>query len=147
MKTIKNIAFSLVLCGVIAVASSFVMHSEAEASSVIESGITSDSAVEAASSSSYDIAEIYKEVRVDDGAKVIDSHGELKDVKNLLVPSRLDRGKYTIKVTRIESNIYQICDTDYYILTRYCYKYATREEVVVNITSTYGYSKGEIIFF
>lgn len=99
------------------------------------------------SSSSYDIVEIYKEVRVDSDAKVIDSRGDLQEVKKLLVPARLDRGKRTIRVTRVGSNLYQICDTDYYIQTRYCYKYATREEVVVNITSAYGYTKGEIIFF
>lgn len=38
------------------------------------------------SSSSYDIVEIYKEVRVDSDAKVIDSRGDLQEVKKLLVP-------------------------------------------------------------
>lgn len=125
----RNIFLTLLLCGIVVMLSSFISYTTA------------------ASSSSYDIVEIYKEVRVDSDAKVIDSRGDLQEVKKLLVPARLDRGKRTIRVTRVGSNLYQICDTDYYIQTRYCYEYATREEVVVNITSAYGYTKGEIIFF
>lgn len=99
------------------------------------------------STSSYDIAEVYEEVRVDSGAKTIDSYGNVKDVKKLLLPTKLETGKYTVKITKIDSDFYQICDTKLYIETKYCYKYATREEVVINITSNYGYTKGEVVFF
>lgn len=137
----KRILLGLFLCFITLAESSFMGYS------VETSAVGSFTSLRSASSSSYDIVEIYQEVRVDSGAKVIDSYGDLKDVKKLLVPTRLDNGKYTVKVTRIDSNIYQICDTNYYIQTRYCYEYATREEVVVSITSAYGYTKGEIIFF
>ena len=99
------------------------------------------------SSDSYDIAGIFEKVEVPDGSKVLISFGGLKETDAIFVPSKLETGKYTVEVTRVEGNFYQICDTDLYIETRYCYEYATREEVVLNITSNYGYTKGEIIFF
>lgn len=52
-----------------------------------------------------------------------------------------------MKVTREDSNFYRICGTDIFVETRYCYEYATREEVLLNVTSNYGYTRGEIIFF
>ena len=99
------------------------------------------------SSDSYDIAGIFEKVEVPDGSKVLISFDGLKETDAIFVPSKLETGKYTVEVTRVEGNFYQICDTDLYIETRYCYEYATREEVVLNITSNYGYTKGEIIFF
>ena len=99
------------------------------------------------SSDSYDIAGIFEKVEVPDGSKVLISFDGLKETDAIFVPSKLETGKYTVEVTRVEGNFYQICDTDLYIETRYCYEYATREEVVLNITSNYGYTKGEIVFF
>ena len=99
------------------------------------------------SSDSYDIAGIFEKVEVPDGSKVLISFDGLKETDAIFVPSKLETGKYTVEVTRVEGNFYQICDTDLYVETRYCYEYATREEVVLNITSNYGYTKGEIIFF
>ncbi|MBO6249592.1 MAG: hypothetical protein J6N54_12340 [Bacteroidales bacterium] len=99
------------------------------------------------SSDSYDIAGIFEKVEVPDGSKVLISLDGLKETDALFVPSKLETGKYTVEVTKEEQDFYHICDTDLYIETRYCYKYATREEVVLNITSNYGYTKGEIIFF
>lgn len=99
------------------------------------------------SSDSYNIAGIFEKVEVPDGSKVLISFDGLKETDAIFVPSKLETGKYTVEVTRVEGNFYQICDTDLYVETRYCYEYATREEVVLNITSNYGYTKGEIIFF
>lgn len=94
----------------------------------------------------YDIANIYEKVELDSGSKALDSFGNIKEVKAVFVPTKLDTKRYNVKVTRIDSNFYQICGTDIYIETKYCYEYATRDDAILNITSNYGYSKGEIIF-
>ncbi len=86
-------------------------------------------------------------MEVDSGAKAIDAYGNLRDIKSLFLPTKLDEGRYTVKVSREDSNFYRICDTDIFVETRYCYEYATREEVLLNVTSNYGYTRGEIIFF
>lgn len=98
-------------------------------------------------SESYTIYKIYEKIELDRGSKVIDSWGNIEDAHAVLVPTEIDRGRYDVEITRISSNLYQICGTSLYIETKYCYEYATREEVLLNITSTYGYDLGEVIFF
>ena len=96
---------------------------------------------------SYTIYKIYEKIELDNGAKVIDNWGNIEEAKAVLVPTEIDCGRYSVEITRISSNFYQICGTSLYIETKYCYEYATREEVLLNITSTYGYNLGDVIFF
>ena len=96
---------------------------------------------------SYTIYKIYEKIELDRGSKVIDNWGNIEDAQAVLVPTEIDRGRYDVEITRISNNLYQICGTSLYIETKYCYEYATREEVLLNITSTYGYDLGEVIFF
>ena len=98
-------------------------------------------------SKTYAISKIYEKIELDKGSKAIDSWGNVEDAKAVLIPTEIDRGRYDVEITRISSNLYQICGTSLYIETQYCYEYATREEVLLNITSTYGYNLGEVIFF
>lgn len=98
------------------------------------------------SADSYDIAGIYEKVELKDGAKVMDSYGNIKDAKAVYVPTKIDTGKYEIELTKIDSNFYQIYGTNLYIETKHCYEYATRDDAILNITSNYGYTRGEVIF-
>lgn len=98
-------------------------------------------------SSSYNVVCVYEAVDIPSGSKALDTWSNLKEIKAVFVPTKIDKGKYSIEVTRIDSNFYQICGTELYIETQYCYEYATREEVVLNITSNYSNSRGEIVFF
>lgn len=99
------------------------------------------------SSDTYDIIAIYEEVDVDYGSKALDNYGNLKEIDKVFIPAKIDTGRYEVELTRIDTNFYHICGTSYYIETRYCYEYASREEVLLNITSNYGYVRGEVIFF
>ena len=97
-------------------------------------------------SSSYDIAGIYEKVELKSGAKVIDAMGSVSDASAVLVPTKVDEGKYEVELTRIDKDFYQICGTSLYIETKYCYEYATWDDAILNITSNYGYTRGEVIF-
>lgn len=77
---------------------------------------------------------------------MVNSYGNVKEAKTVLVPTKLKEGKYSIEVTKVDSNFYKIYGTDLYIETRYCYEYASREDAVLIIESNYGYTKGEVIF-
>lgn len=98
-------------------------------------------------SESYTITAIYEKIELDRGSKVIDRWGNVEDAKAVLVPTEIDPDKYGVEITRVDDNFYQICGTSLYIETNYCYEYATNEEVLLNITSTFGYDLGEVIFF
>ena len=107
---------------------------------------TSSSSLSTSKASSYDIAGIYEKAELKSGSKVLDSYGNVKDAKAVYVPTKIDTGKYEVELTRIDSNFYQICGTNLYIETKYCYEYATRDDAILNVTSSYGYTRGEVIF-
>ncbi len=78
--------------------------------------------------------------------KVLTNRGELEEVDLILVPTKLETGKYKVRLSRKGSNIYKVEGTKFWIETRYCYEYANWEEVILIVESNYGYSKGKIIF-
>ena len=97
-------------------------------------------------SSEYDIEAFYKGVTPTEGTKVLNSSDNLEDVKLLLVPIDIDKGNYVVKITRKGSNLYKVDDKNIYIVTKYCYEYSNRQEVIFKVESSYGYTKGKIIF-
>jgi hypothetical protein len=107
---------------------------------------TSSSSLSESNANSYNIAGIYEKQELKSGAKIIDSYNNVKEAKYVLIPTKIDTGKYSVELTRIDSNFYQICGTSIVIETKYCYEYATRDDAVLNITSSYGYTRGEVIF-
>lgn len=108
--------------------------------------LTSSTITTSASAESYDIAGIYEKIELKTGSKVLDSYGNVKEAKAVYVPTKIDTGKYEVELTRIDSNFYQICGTNLYIETKFCYEYATRDDAILNVTSSYGYTRGEVIF-
>ena len=107
---------------------------------------TSSSSLSTSQASSYDIAGIYEKTELKAGSKAIDSYNDVTDAKYVLIPTRVDTGKYEVELTRIDSNFYQIYGTSLVIETKYCHEYATRDDSILSITSNYGYTRGEVIF-
>jgi hypothetical protein len=105
-------------------------------------GYTNDSTV----SSECDIVEFYKGIEPARGTKCLTRSDDIKEVELVLVPTSIDADKYVVTLTRKTSNLYKIDGTDLYVETRYCYEYATREEVVLVVEGSYGMTKGKIIF-
>ncbi|MDN3676289.1 hypothetical protein QWY90_03075 [Flavobacterium paronense] len=98
-------------------------------------------------STTCDVANFYSAVEPKDrDTKVLTSSGDLEEVDVILVPTKLDIDTYKVKLTRKGSNLYKVEQTDLYIETKYCYEYATYEEVILKVTSSYGYTKGTLIF-
>lgn len=94
----------------------------------------------------YDIAQVYEAVEMENGSKSIDSYGNVEGVKTVLTPTRFDEGKYSVELTRVDTNFYKIEGTSMYIETRYCYEYAYRDDAILILDSYYGYTKGEVAF-
>ncbi len=97
-------------------------------------------------STEYDVKQFYEGVDSDGDTKVLTSSGNLEDAEVILVPAKLDEGKFKVTLTRKASNLYKIDDTKFYLETRYCHEYATGEEVILIVESNYGYTKGKVIF-
>ena len=97
-------------------------------------------------SNECDIETFYKGLEPADGTKVLTERDDLEDAKLILVPINLDKGKYVVNVTRKSSNLYKVDNKNIYIETKYCSEYSYNQEVVLNVESSYGYTKGKIIF-
>lgn len=108
--------------------------------------LTSFATTNISSSKSYDIAKIYEIVQLESDSKVLDSYGHIDDAEYVLIPTSIDYGKYEVELTKIAFNFYRIYGTDLVIETKYCYEYANREDVILNIKSSYGSTIGEVIF-
>ena len=98
------------------------------------------------SSDECDISQFFEGIDADNGVKVITDSGDFVDAEIILVPAELKIGKFSVEVTRKESNLYKIEGTTTYFETRGCYEYATRDDAFLIIESSYGYKKGKIIF-
>lgn len=107
---------------------------------------TSSSSLSISQANSYDIAGIYEKTELKSGSKAIDSFNDVTDAKFVLIPTRVDTGKYEVELTKIDTNFYQIYGTSLVIETKYCHEYATRDDAILSITSSYGYTRGEVIF-
>jgi hypothetical protein len=93
-----------------------------------------------------DVKDFYKAIEAESDVKVLTTGGEVEEAEYILVPTKLDEGKYKLSVTRKASNLYKVDGQDIYIETRYCYEYATGDDIILIVESNYGYVKGEIIF-
>ena len=96
--------------------------------------------------SDYDIEAFYKGVEPTDGTKVLTSNDEIEEAKMILIPLDIDKGNYVVKITRKGSNLYKVDDKNIYIQTKYCYEYSYSQEVILKVESSYGYTKGKVIF-
>ena len=108
--------------------------------------LSASTTISNSTANSYDIAGIYEKQELKSGSKIIDSYNDVKDAKYVLIPTKVDTGKYEVELTRIDTNFYQICGTSLVIETKYCHEYAHRDDAILSITSSYGYTRGEVIF-
>lgn len=111
---------------------------------LLSSSSTSDNSK---TSNSITVLCVYEAVELPSEAKAFDSNSNLEEVKASFIPTKVDTRKYTVDVIRIDTDFYQICETDLYFETQFCHEYAICEEVVLNIKSNYGQTRGEVVFF
>ena len=97
-------------------------------------------------SDTYDVEEVYVKEELPRDAKILDNWDNIKDAKYILLPAELRRGNYEVTVTRIDSNIYRVEQTDYIIVTKYCYEYAHYQKAILQYESSYGYTRGKLTF-
>jgi hypothetical protein len=95
---------------------------------------------------SYDVEEIYSVQDTDYGTLAITRLGAVEEIEKILIPMSLDRGRYKISISRVDTNLYKIIGKDIYIKTQRCYESAYNKEVILEITSSYSWNKGKIHF-
>ena len=113
---------------------------------IVNSNNASEIVESVSSGDTYDVAQVYEAVELKSGSKSIDSYGNVEDAKIVLVPTKLDEGKYSVELTKVDSNFYKIYGTDLYIETKYCYEYCYSEEVILVVYTGSRYSYGKVIF-
>ena len=95
----------------------------------------------------YDVKNIFYKERVEYDTRAIDNYGNIKEIDYILRPTQIDEGKYTVKLTRVDTNIYKIDGTDFYIETQFCYEYCYSEEVLLIIHNYADRSFGIVVFY
>jgi hypothetical protein len=94
----------------------------------------------------YDVEAVYGVQNVEYGSLALDSFGNMVDVDKLLIPIQLNRGKYSVIVSKKNDNLYEIVGKDIYIKTKFCFEFSYNSEAVLDVTNSYGYSVGKLYF-
>ena len=101
-------------------------------------------------SSEYTIVTVLEKIETNDNTYAVCkySSNSPQEVKYILLPTKIDEGKYKVKISRVDQDIYIIEGTDLYIKTNYCYELCYNEEVILIIRNGYNRkcSFGEVIF-
>ena len=99
-----------------------------------------------AAADEYGVETLLYEQEIEDGTVGLDRYGDPVQISSIAVPVQINPGNYQIQVTRIDSNVYKVDGTDYYIQTKYCYKYSSREDAVLVVKSKYSYYNYKLVF-
>lgn len=99
-----------------------------------------------AAAEEYDIESLLFTQRIKEGTVGVDRYGDPVQISSLLVPVEINSGNYQIQVTRVDANFYKVDGTDYYIKTKFCYEYCTREDAVLVVKSKYSYYNYSLVF-
>ena len=94
--------------------------------------LSASTTISNSTANSYDIAGIYEKQELKSGSKVIDSYNDVKDANYVLIPTKVDTGKYEVELTRIDTNFYQIYGTSLVIETKYCHEYVARDDAILS---------------
>jgi len=92
-----------------------------------------------------EIVDIYEGITPETDAKALTSDG-LKKLTMILKPAKIKSGKYSYQVKRIERDLYKVVDKELYIETKYCNKYAYRDEATLVFESNFSRPRGKIFF-
>ena len=88
-----------------------------------------------------DVTHIYKKIELDGEAIAVNRRDQtLEDVEYILVEAsnrEIDAGTYEVEVTRVDTHIYHIEGTDFYIKMPYCLDIAFREKAILTISDRF----------
>ena len=98
----------------------------------------------------YEVEYILERQEMPKGSKCLDRYDNVKEVKYVLVPIKLEKGTYEATIKRIDSNLYELkfgYNDVIYIETRYCYKYTSYGDKAIQIVNDrYSYKKAKVVF-
>ena len=98
----------------------------------------------------YEVEYILERQEMPKGSKCLDRYENVKEVKYVLVPIKLEKGTYEATIKRIDSNLYELkfgYDDVIYIETRYCYKYTSYgDKAILIVNDRYSYKKAKVVF-
>jgi hypothetical protein len=92
------------------------------------------------------VSVFYKKVILDKKCIAITSLSNYEEVSEILLETdEIEDGTYKVEVTRVDSHLYKIDGTSYYIKMPYCYEYSYSEEAILKVKSYYGNKTGTLI--
>jgi hypothetical protein len=99
-----------------------------------------------ATTETCDVKGIFQPLDLPMGSVALSTVGDVQEVDQVLVPSKLGDGTYAVTVTRKGSNVYRVDLTSTYIVTRYCYHYGYSDKATLHWTAIGTIGSGKIDF-
>lgn len=63
----------------------------------------------------YNVVEIYKQVKLEEGTKVADRYGSLMDVGYMYIPIEPTKGTFSVRLIKEGDKLYHVRNTDIYL--------------------------------
>jgi hypothetical protein len=93
------------------------------------------------------VSVFYKKVILNKECIAITSLSNYEEVSEILIETdEIEDGTYKVDVTRVDSHIYKIDGTSYYIKMPYCYEYSYSDEAILKVKTFYGRKTGTLIW-
>ena len=92
----------------------------------------------------YEIVEVYKGIVPEEGTVVLTSFNNIEKAELILIPVKINEGKYSVKVTRKSKDLHSVDGLNIFIKTRFCKEYSVNADAVLIISS--GGLRGKIVF-
>src|SRR5690625_562319 len=92
------------------------------------------------------VLEFYEGIIPEYGVKALTTYGRVEDIEVILMPARIKKGMYNIKITHKNDNLYQLEGTKYFIETGFCFNYGYYQDGILKVEKEYGYTKGNVYF-
>ena len=95
----------------------------------------------------YEVEYVYVKQKLSRNSIVVDEWGDIVKPKYVLIPTKIEAGRYNVELIHIDDEIYQISGTDLFIKAEYCYNYLYMQEALLIIYDTYlDHSFGKVVF-
>lgn len=95
---------------------------------------------------SYEVEYVYVKQELSRNSIVVDEWGDIVKPKYVLIPTKIEAGRYNVELIHIDDEIYQISGTDLFIKAPYSYRVLNSEALLIIYDTYLDYSFGKVVF-
>lgn len=94
----------------------------------------------------YEVEYVYIKQKLPRNSLVVDDRGDIVKPEYVLLPTKIEAGRYNVELIYIDDEIYQISGTDLFIKATYSYRVLNSEALLIIYDTYLDHSFGKVVF-